>query len=70
MPLAGRATAQGTARYAARMVEAGAATRAHYRTALGLTLSSIGYGTAEGEITDAVDDALSLNRCRGGARRL
>jgi len=55
MALAGRATAQGTARYAARFVAAGAAHREHFRNALGLSLSSIGYGTALGEPTDAVD---------------
>jgi aryl-alcohol dehydrogenase-like predicted oxidoreductase len=55
MALAGRATAQGTARYAARFVAAGAAHQEHFRNALGLSLSSIGYGTALGEPTDAVD---------------
>ncbi len=55
MALAGRATPQGTARYAARFVEAGAAHRGHYRSALGLTLSSIGYGTAAGEPSDLID---------------
>lgn len=56
MALAGRATAQGTARYAARCVAAGTASREHFRNALGLSLSSIGYGTALGKPTDAVDE--------------
>lgn len=55
MALAGRATAQGTARYAARFVAEGTAAPQHFRSALGLTLSSLGYGTALGEPTDAVD---------------
>ncbi len=55
MALAGRATAQGTARYAARCVTTGIAVPEHFRNALGLRLSSIGYGTALGEPTDVVD---------------
>lgn len=57
MGLAGRATPNGTARYAARFtqLEAGAPAPQHYRSALGLTLSSIGAGTALGEPNDAVD---------------
>ncbi len=57
MMLAGRATAAGTARYAARFTQedAGALAPGHYRTALGLTLSSIGVGTSLGEATDQVD---------------
>lgn len=57
MTLAGRATAAGTARYAARFTRPSSSALAlgHYRPALGLTLSSIGYGTAIGEPTDAID---------------
>lgn len=55
MALAGRATAHGTARYAARFVKAEAAARAHYRDALGLTLPSIGYGMAMGAPTEEID---------------
>lgn len=57
MALAGRATAAGTARYAARFLQAegGALAPAHFRAALGLTLSSIGIGTSLGEATDQVD---------------
>lgn len=57
MALAGRATPAGTARYAARFVQPAprALAPSHYRTALGLTLSSVGMGTALGEPTDAVD---------------
>lgn len=55
MAVAGRATAQGTARYAARFVEAGAAVSGHYRGALGLSLSSIGYGMSLGNPTDEMD---------------
>ena len=52
--LAGRATAEGTARYAARFPRAG---EAHFRrTAPGLTLSSIGIGTYLGR-DDAATDA-------------
>ncbi|PKO23259.1 MAG: aldo/keto reductase [Chloroflexi bacterium HGW-Chloroflexi-1] len=67
MGLTGRATATGTARYAARF--AGSATDAaiqadgarpvlaadHFRAALGLKLSSIGTGTYLGDLSDAVD---------------
>ena len=55
MGVAGRATEAGTARYAARC--AGRAAPGHFRSGLGLTLSSIGAGTYLGELTDAVDDA-------------
>lgn len=57
MMLAGRATAAGTARYAARFTQrdANALAPAHFRSALGLTLSSIGAGTSLGEATDQVD---------------
>lgn len=56
MGLAGRATAEGTARYAARFMGGDASLAAgHFRKALGLTLSSIGYGTALGELTDEID---------------
>ncbi len=56
MPLAGRATEAGTARYAERL-QAGA-TRTdtgHFRAALGLTVSSIGAGTYLGDLSDEVD---------------
>ena len=60
--LAGRASAQGTARYAARFMHPGVegslqqtASPLHFRTALGLTLSSIGCGTYLGELSDQVD---------------
>jgi aryl-alcohol dehydrogenase-like predicted oxidoreductase len=66
MPQVGRATAAGTARYAQRFLggtmtpqdEASArrAADGHFRSALGLTLSSIGCGTYLGELTDAADD--------------
>jgi len=55
MALPGRATAEGTARYAARFVASGAAVPGHFRGALGLTFSSIGYGTQIGGSTDEVD---------------
>ncbi len=57
MALAGRATAAGTARYAARFTQPAPRALApdHYRGALGLTLSSIGVGTSLGEPTDEVD---------------
>lgn len=57
MALAGRATAAGTARYAARFTWPAphALAPGHYRRALGLTLSSIGVGTSLGEPTDEVD---------------
>lgn len=57
MMLGGRATAAGTARFAARFVQDGpvALAAGHYRAALGLTLSSIGVGTSLGEPTAAVD---------------
>lgn len=55
MGLPGRATVAGTARYAARFVASGAAAPDHYRNALGLALSSIGYGTQLGDPTDEVD---------------
>lgn len=60
MGLPGRATAAGTARYAARFVALGAAAPDHYRGALGLTLSSIGYGTQAGDSTDEVDAIYQL----------
>ena len=68
MGLTGRATAAGTARYAARFVGSatgGAVIQAagtrpvlaadHFRSALGLKLSSIGAGTYLGNLSDAVD---------------
>ncbi len=62
--LAGRATAAGTARYAARHCDGGQPAGeqpgphpAHYRHALGLTVSSIGYGTSGGALSDEVDAA-------------
>jgi aryl-alcohol dehydrogenase-like predicted oxidoreductase len=57
--LAGRATAAGTARYAARHCDGGppAPHPAHYRQALGLTVSSVGYGTSGGALSDEVDAA-------------
>jgi aryl-alcohol dehydrogenase-like predicted oxidoreductase len=57
MALAGRATAAGTARYAARFTQPAprALAPGHYREALDLTLSSIGVGMALGEPTDEVD---------------
>jgi aryl-alcohol dehydrogenase-like predicted oxidoreductase len=54
MSLAGRATETGTARYAARF--AGRLAPDHFRSGLGLTLSSIGAGTYLGDLTDRVDD--------------
>lgn len=60
MGLLGRATAAGTARYAARFVASGAAAPDHYRGALGLILSSIGYGTQTGDSTDEVDATYQL----------
>jgi len=66
--LTGRATPAGTARYAAHLL-AGAGNGArepehggppvvveHFRTALGLTLSSIGCGTYLGDVSDAADE--------------
>jgi aryl-alcohol dehydrogenase-like predicted oxidoreductase len=61
MALAGRATAEGTARYAARF-----GTRLDlqaYRPALDLTLSAIGYGTSLGEPTDDVDSRYVATIC-------
>ncbi len=55
MGVPGRATAEGTARYATRFMASGAAVTGHYRDALGLQLSSIGYGTQLGDPTDEVD---------------
>lgn len=57
--LAGRATAAGTARFAARHCDGGppAPHPAHYRQALGLTMSSVGYGTSGGALSDEVDAA-------------
>ncbi len=55
MGLSGRATPEGTARYAARFVASGMAAPDHYRGAFGLNLSSIGYGTQVGDPTDEVD---------------
>jgi aryl-alcohol dehydrogenase-like predicted oxidoreductase len=62
----GRATAAGTARYAQRFLRDTAVPKAeacaahtadgHFRSALGLTVSSIGFGTYLGELTDAADD--------------
>ncbi|MGQ9839113.1 MAG: aldo/keto reductase [Anaerolineae bacterium] len=60
MGLTGRATPEGTARYAARFVAAGRAADGHYRTACGLTLSSIGYGTQSGDPTEGVDALYQL----------
>jgi aryl-alcohol dehydrogenase-like predicted oxidoreductase len=66
MPRAGRATAEGTLRYAGRFLpgatvsqgetSAPRAAGAHFRSALGLTLSSIGCGTYLGELSDSADD--------------
>ncbi len=63
---AGRATADGTAHYAQRFTGATAVEQRdasaprvfdeHFRSALGLTLSSIGCGTYLGELSDAADD--------------
>jgi len=65
MALAGRATAAGTAHYAARFLQTDdeskedrpgvRAAPGHFRAALGLTLSSIGLGTNLGDTTDEVD---------------
>ncbi len=55
MGMAGRATAAGTARYAARFAERVAP--GHFRLSQGLTLSSIGAGTYLGDLTDAVDES-------------
>src|SRR5512133_1197556 len=62
MPIAGRATAAGTARYAARFNPAEPdpdkpGLPGHFRPGLGLTLSSIGAGTYLGEMSDAVDES-------------
>jgi aryl-alcohol dehydrogenase-like predicted oxidoreductase len=64
--LAGRATADGTARYAQRFLcgttgghgESGVprAVAGHFRPALGLTLSSVGCGTYLGALSDDADD--------------
>src|SRR5512135_1212069 len=54
MAVAGRATAAGTARYAARLMATGAAPE-HFRQSQGLTLTSIGAGTYLGEPSDDVD---------------
>src|SRR5438270_5162079 len=51
--LEGQATAEGTARYAAKFAAAG---KAHFRPALGVTLSSLGIGTYLGR-DDAATDA-------------
>ena len=56
MPIAGRATAAGTARYAARFNSAEGGLPGHFRAGLGLTMSSIGAGTYLGEASDAVDE--------------
>ncbi len=56
MPLAGRATETGTARYAERMVGAARIAAGHFRPALGLTVSSIGAGTYLGDLSDEVDE--------------
>ncbi len=60
MPIAGRATAAGTARYAARFdlgLEPGQqGLPGHFRSGLGLTMSSIGAGTYLGDPSDAVDE--------------
>ncbi len=60
MAYAGRATAAGTARYAARFARDNPARSSiiaagHFRQALGLTLGSIGSGTYLGDVSDAVD---------------
>ena len=62
--LAGRATATGTARFAARHCAERqppdgrpAVHPAHYRSALGLTVASVGYGTSGGALSDDVDAA-------------
>ena len=61
MPISGRATAVGTARYAARFNPAEhdpgkQRLPGHFRAGLGLTMSSIGAGTYLGETSDAVDE--------------
>jgi aryl-alcohol dehydrogenase-like predicted oxidoreductase len=58
MPLAGRATEAGTARYARRLSQEDApgVHAAHFRPALGLTVSSIGAGTYLGDLSDEVDE--------------
>ena len=58
MALAGRATAAGTARYAARF--ASGTVPEHFRAGLGLALSSIGAGTYLGEHSDVVDEDYRL----------
>lgn len=54
MPLAGFATAEGTARYAGRF--AAQAAPGHFRAGAGLTLSSLGIGTYLGEPDAATDE--------------
>jgi aryl-alcohol dehydrogenase-like predicted oxidoreductase len=49
------ATADGTRRYADRMIAAGAAVPGHFHTSRGLALSSIGLGTYLGEPDDSTD---------------
>ncbi len=57
MALAGRATQTGTARFARRFLEGVLASDpGHFRTALGLTVSSLGAGTYLGDVSDAVDE--------------
>jgi len=61
MGLIGRATAAGTAHYAERFTNPESkvpvhAVAGHFRSALGLTLSSIGGGTYLGSVSDDVDD--------------
>ena len=61
MALAGRATATGTARFAARFVTSRRpgqprSVSSHFRQALGLRLSSIGSGTYLGDIGESVDE--------------
>jgi aryl-alcohol dehydrogenase-like predicted oxidoreductase len=54
--LAGRATETGTARYARRLQDGAPGLAAgHFRSALGLTMSSIGAGTYLGDLSDEVD---------------
>jgi aryl-alcohol dehydrogenase-like predicted oxidoreductase len=53
MMIRGHATPEGTAHYA----ETHAMARGHYRTALGLTVSSLGMGSYLGETTSAARDA-------------
>lgn len=65
MPISGHATAQGTARYAARIGDAAAG---HFRTVDGMTWSSIGIGTYLGNLDEATDElvASAIVGCLGG----